>query len=90
MIIKKKFLVVVGIIFLCGCATSNTNRTSSKSNQSVQTVLSNTNRIDSEKLAQEGIMYLQEGDLDKAQKLFNAAIKFDPEKSAVRLSTVLR
>lgn len=77
----KKYLIMFGLIFLAGCALSTSNTGSSKS----QAVLSNVNRIDSEKLAQEGIVYLQEGDIDKAQKLFNAAIKFDPEKSEYHL-----
>ncbi len=42
-------------------------------------------KIDSAKLAAEGIRYLQQGDEDRALRLFNAAIKFDPERAEYHL-----
>jgi tetratricopeptide (TPR) repeat protein len=78
----KNYVIIFSALIVFGCSANNALLGSSKSSQ---TVLGNVNRIDSEKLAQEGIVYLQEGDLEKAQKLFNAAIKFDPEKSEYHL-----
>ena len=42
-------------------------------------------KIDPAKLASEGMRYLQQGDEERALRLFNAAIKFDPERAEYHL-----
>jgi hypothetical protein len=62
--------LAIAILSLTACAPMpSVNSSLSKPDRSTPTVLTNTNKIDSEKLAQEGIVYLQEGDIDKAQSL---------------------
>ena len=41
--------------------------------------------IDSTRLAKEGIQFLEKGDLARALQLFNAAVKYDPERAEYHL-----
>ncbi|MCX7179939.1 MAG: hypothetical protein NTX56_14635 [Proteobacteria bacterium] len=81
-----RLLALAGSLAVAGCATpgsSGLSLSGSRSEAGSDPAIAP--KIDSAKLAAEGIRYLQHGDEDRALRLFNAAIKFDPERGEYHL-----
>lgn len=81
-----RLLALAGSLSMAGCVTLDTGWSSlAGSRPEAVSDPKAAPKVDSAKLAAEGIRYLQRGDEDRALRLFNAAIKFDPERAEYHL-----
>jgi general secretion pathway protein D len=81
---KAYFRILLATLILQACSSTQPKKTVEQVNNLPSTV-QDSQGVDSIKVAEEGMKFLQAGDYDKARRLFSAAIKFDAANADLHL-----